>query len=49
MLFLQLRNELWKLFGKPRTYIGFGTLLLAQVLVVLVLTSSLNPPLAESR
>ena len=36
MLFLQLRNELWKLFGKPRTYIGFGTLLLAQVLVVLV-------------
>src|SRR5271165_4766897 len=36
MLFLQLRNELWKLFGKPRTYIGFGALLLAQVIIVLV-------------
>lgn len=32
----QLRSELWKLFGKPRTYIGFGMLLLAQMLVVLV-------------
>lgn len=30
MFFLQLRNELWKLFGKKRTYIGFGTFLLAQ-------------------
>lgn len=36
MLFLQLRNELWKLFGKQRTYIGFGALLLAQVLIVLL-------------
>jgi ABC-2 type transport system permease protein len=25
-----LRNELWKLFGKKRTYIGFGMFLLAQ-------------------
>jgi ABC-2 type transport system permease protein len=25
-----LRNELWKLFGKKRTYIGFGAFLLAQ-------------------
>jgi len=30
MFFLQLRNELWKLFGKKRTYIGFGMFLLAQ-------------------
>jgi ABC-2 type transport system permease protein len=30
MFYLQLRNELWKLFGKKRTYIGFGTFLLAQ-------------------
>jgi len=36
MLIRQLRNELWKLFGKKRTYIGFGMLLLAQVLVVVV-------------
>lgn len=26
----QLRNELWKLFGKKRTYIGFGAFLVAQ-------------------
>jgi ABC-2 type transport system permease protein len=30
MLILQLRNELWKLFGKKRTYIGFAMFLLAQ-------------------
>ena len=30
MLLLHLRNELWKLFGKKRTYIGFGAFLLAQ-------------------
>src|SRR5512147_949464 len=30
MFFLHLRNELWKLFGKQRTYIGFGAFLLAQ-------------------
>ena len=30
MFFLQLRGELWKLFGKKRTYIGFGMFLLAQ-------------------
>lgn len=28
--FRQLRNELWKLFGKKRTYIGFGAFLVAQ-------------------
>jgi ABC-2 type transport system permease protein len=36
MFYLQLRNELWKLFGKKRTYIGFGAFLLAQALIVLV-------------
>ena len=36
MFFLQLRNELWKLFGKKRTYIGFGMFLLVQAIIVLV-------------
>jgi ABC-2 type transport system permease protein len=36
MFRLQLRNELWKLFGKKRTYIGFGAFLLAQGIIVLV-------------
>ena len=30
MFLHQLRSELWKLFGKKRTYIGFGAFLLAQ-------------------
>src|SRR5438067_12633644 len=30
MFFLQLRNEIWKLYGKKRTYIGFGMFLVAQ-------------------
>src|SRR5258707_14789639 len=30
MFFHHLYNELWKLFGKKRTYIGFGAFLLAQ-------------------
>jgi ABC-2 type transport system permease protein len=37
MLWLQLRNELWKLFGKKRTYIGFLMFLLTQILVVGIL------------
>jgi ABC-2 type transport system permease protein len=32
----QLRNELWKLFGKKRTYIGFGAFVLAQTLMLLI-------------
>lgn len=36
MFLLQLRNELWKLFGKKRTYIGFGAFLLAQTLMLLL-------------
>ena len=30
MILLHLRNELWKLFGKKRTYIGFAMFLVAQ-------------------
>jgi ABC-2 type transport system permease protein len=35
MLYQHLRNELWKLFGKKRTYIGFGAFLLAQNVMLL--------------
>src|SRR5204862_647810 len=37
MLLRHLRNELWKLFGKKRTYIGFGAFLLAQNAMLLIL------------
>lgn len=30
----QLKHELWKLFGKKRTYIGFGAFLLAQAAII---------------
>jgi ABC-2 type transport system permease protein len=36
MFYLQLRNELWKLFGKKRTYIGFLMFLLAQNVIAIV-------------
>ncbi len=36
MFYLQLRNELWKLFGKKRTYIGFFMFLLAQNVILLI-------------
>jgi len=35
MFIAQLRNELWKLFGKKRTYIGFGAFILAQTAMLL--------------
>ncbi len=35
MFYYQLRNELWKLFGKKRTYIGFAMFLLAQNAIIL--------------
>jgi ABC-2 type transport system permease protein len=35
MLYLHLKNELWKLFGKKRTYIGFGAFILAQNVMLL--------------
>src|SRR5262245_32413651 len=37
MFFAQLKNELWKLFGKKRTYIGFGAILVVQTLIILLL------------
>ena len=36
IFFRQLRNELWKLFGKKRTYIGFGAFLIAQNAMLLI-------------
>src|SRR5208337_4720133 len=36
MLYQHVRNELWKLFGKKRTYIGFGAFLVAQNLMLLL-------------
>jgi ABC-2 type transport system permease protein len=35
MFYYHLKNELWKLFGKKRTYIGFGAFLLAQNVMLL--------------
>lgn len=43
MIFLQLRNELWKLFGKKRTYIGSTMFLVAQVTFVLLLEFGKGP------
>jgi ABC-2 type transport system permease protein len=36
MFLAHLKNELWKLFGKKRTYIGFGAFLIAQTAMLLV-------------
>jgi ABC-2 type transport system permease protein len=36
MIYYQLRNELWKLFGKKRTYIGFGAFMLAHAAILLL-------------
>jgi ABC-2 type transport system permease protein len=49
MFFLQLRNELWKLFAKKRTYIGFFMFLLAQNVIVLVFRFTRGPRLSLSR
>jgi len=37
MFLAQLKNELWKLFGQKRNYIGFGALLVVQSTIVLLL------------
>ena len=37
LFFLQLRGELRKLFGRKRTYIGFGAFLLIEILILLLL------------
>jgi ABC-2 type transport system permease protein len=36
MIYYQLRSELWKMFGKKRTYIGFGAFLLAHATILLL-------------
>jgi len=36
MFYYQLKNELWKLFGKKRTYIGFGMFVLGQLLILVI-------------
>jgi ABC-2 type transport system permease protein len=36
MFLAQLNNELWKLFGKKRTYIGFGAFIIAQTAMLLI-------------
>lgn len=36
MFLAQLKNELWKLFGKKRTYIGFGAFIIAQSAMLMV-------------
>jgi ABC-2 type transport system permease protein len=43
MLWFQLRNELWKLFGKQRTYIGSGMFFLAQSLGILLFQFGQGP------
>jgi ABC-2 type transport system permease protein len=43
MFYYQLRNELWKLFGKKRTYIGFGMFLLAQAIIILLFRFTHGP------
>ena len=36
MFYRQLKNELIKLFGKKRTYIGFGAFLITQTVMLLM-------------
>jgi ABC-2 type transport system permease protein len=36
MFYRHLRNELWKLFGKKRTYIGFGAFIIVQTGMLLM-------------
>ena len=36
MVLAQLRNELWKLFGKKRTYMGFAAFLVVQTVMLLM-------------
>jgi ABC-2 type transport system permease protein len=43
MFYYQLRNELWKLFGKKRTYIGFAMCLLAESIIILLFRYTHGP------
>jgi ABC-2 type transport system permease protein len=47
MFLAQLKNELWKLFGKKRTYIGFGAFVLAQVAMLYPFRNGHMPRLYE--
>jgi len=49
MFYLQLRNELWKLFGKKRTYIGFLMFLVAQNVIILVFRFTNGPRVSMMR
>ncbi len=40
MIYHHFRNELWKLFGKKRTYIGFGAFVLVQATMLIMFRSS---------
>jgi ABC-2 type transport system permease protein len=49
MIYSQLRNELWKMFGKKRTYIGFGVFLLAHSAILLIFRFWKGPQLSMAR
>lgn len=49
MFLLQLRNELWKLFAKKRTYIGFAMFLLAQNVIVVMFRFTRGPRVQMER
>src|SRR5437764_14332570 len=49
MFYLQLRNELWKLFAKKRTYIGFLMFLLAQNVIILLFRFTNGPRVSMIR
>src|SRR5437773_11640284 len=49
MFYLQLRNELWKLFAKKRTYIGFLMFLLAQNAIILLFRFTNGPRVSMMR
>jgi ABC-2 type transport system permease protein len=49
MIYYQLRNELWKMFGKKRTYIGFGAFMLAHATILLLFRFWKGPRLDMAR
>ena len=36
LFFRQLRGELWKLFARKRTYIGFGAFLALEIVILII-------------
>lgn len=49
MFYYQLRAELWKLFAKKRTYIGFGMFLATQAFIILWLRIKPGPRMELAR